>query len=237
MANWFPIEQRINFITSYLCATFSFGDLPENFPYACLLFICKWLPSPDCEKRWSGSNGLATCIWVNGQCFVLSTNTEKTVAYQLTVHMETNYLPSCQSGFRTFHSTEALLLSLPSNIYGAIDRSEIMLLALFDVNAALIFVEHSILLERLHSTFGLHGGFFEWFSSFLRGRTLSWFMIMTLQDPSGSLPGWSLLRVYTYIIIYTPRLSTLLVISGPKARFVRITYTYMYTCRHTGIYM
>src|SRR6218665_973663 len=41
LANWFPIEQRINFKTSYLCATFSFGDLPENFPYACLLFICK----------------------------------------------------------------------------------------------------------------------------------------------------------------------------------------------------
>ena len=87
----------------------------------------------------------------------LSKIIEKIVAYQLTCHLErNNLLPSC---------------------YGAIDRSELTFLALFvfDVSAAFDTVDHDILLERLHVTFGLHvsGGFLEWLNSFLTGRTLS----------------------------------------------------------------
>ena len=47
------------------------------------------------------------------------------------------------------------------------------LLALFDVSAAFDTVDHDILLERLHVTFGLSGVFLEWLGSFLSGRTLS----------------------------------------------------------------
>src|SRR6218665_1548411 len=59
---------------------------------------------------------------------------EKIIAYQLLPYLEANNLiPAIQSGFRKGHSTETLLLRLLSDIYGAIDRSQLTLLALFDV--------------------------------------------------------------------------------------------------------
>ena len=63
----------------------------------------------------------------------------KIVPGHLIVHLErNNRLPPCQSGFRKFHSTETLLLRLLSDLYGAIDSTELTLLALFDVSARLI---------------------------------------------------------------------------------------------------
>src|SRR6218665_2905215 len=74
---------------------------------------------------------------------------EKIIAYQLVPYLEANNLiPAIQSGFRKGHSTETLLLRLLSDIYGAIDRSQLTLLALFDVSAAFDTVDHEILLER-----------------------------------------------------------------------------------------
>ena len=81
---------------------------------------------------------------------------EKIVAGQLIVHIErNNLLPPCQSGFRKFNrnSTAPLL----SDMYGAIDRTELTLLALFDVSAAFDTVDHDILVTRLHVKFGLSG--------------------------------------------------------------------------------
>ena len=79
---------------------------------------------------------------------------EKIVALQLTSYLETNnLLPAIQSGFRRGHSTETLLLRLLSDVYGAIDRSQLTLLALFDVSAAFDTVDHDILQERLHNLY------------------------------------------------------------------------------------
>src|SRR6218665_3671860 len=76
----------------------------------------------------------------------LSNIIEKTMAYQLTGHLErNNLLPSCQSGFRRFHSTETLLLRFLSDIYMAIDRSELTSLAFVNVNTAFDTVDHDIL--------------------------------------------------------------------------------------------
>ena len=72
----------------------------------------------------------------------LSKTIEEIVACQLTCYLErSNLLSSGQSRFRILHSTETLLLRLLSDIYGAIDRSELKLLALFDVSAAFDTVE------------------------------------------------------------------------------------------------
>ena len=60
---------------------------------------------------------------------------------------------------------ETLLVRLLSDIYGAIDRSQVILLALFDVRASFDTVDHNILLRRLylprlHGNF-LHGNFLD----------------------------------------------------------------------------
>src|SRR6218665_3550133 len=81
-------------------------------------------------------------------------------------------LPVCKSGFRKGHSTETLLVRPLSNIYGAVDRSQLTLLALFDVSAAFDTVDHEILLKRLQLSFGLSGNFLTWLASFLDGRSL-----------------------------------------------------------------
>ena len=82
---------------------------------------------------------------------------EKIIAYQLVLYLEANNLiPAIQSGcFRKGHSTETLLLRLLSDIYGAIDHSQLTLLALFDVSVAFDTVDHEILLERLQISFGV----------------------------------------------------------------------------------
>ena len=73
----------------------------------------------------------------------------KLVASQMLTYLDSNnLLPSCQSGFRKGHSTESLLLYLLSDIYGAMDKTQITLLALFDVCAAFDSVDHEILLRR-----------------------------------------------------------------------------------------
>src|SRR6218665_1515990 len=99
---------------------------------------------------------------------------EKLVASQLFDHLNmSNLLPPCQSGFRKGHSTESLLLRLLSDIYGAIDRSEVTLLALFDVSAAFDSVDHDILLKRLSITFGIRDLPLIWLTSYLSERSAS----------------------------------------------------------------
>jgi hypothetical protein len=103
----------------------------------------------------------------------LSKTIEKVVAAQLVAYLEENkLLPPCQSGFRKHHSTETLLLRLLSDVYGAIDRAQITLLALFDVSAAFDTVDHGLLLERLCVSFGLTGNILEWIASFLHDRSI-----------------------------------------------------------------
>src|ERR1043165_9050796 len=102
----------------------------------------------------------------------LSKTIERLVSLQFLPYLETSgLLPSSQSGFRTNHSTETVLLSLLSDIYSAVDRSQVTLLALFDVSAAFDMVDHEILLQRLETSCGLKGTSLLWFRSYLTDRT------------------------------------------------------------------
>src|SRR6218665_2595657 len=108
-----------------------------------------------------------------------------------------NLLPIYQSGFRKGHSTETLLVRLLSDIFGAIDRSEVTLLALFDVSAAFDTVDHQILLQRLSISFGLSGNILGCLTSFLQdhsfmvayGSTRSWWVPAPFGLPQGSVLG------------------------------------------------
>jgi Reverse transcriptase (RNA-dependent DNA polymerase) len=102
----------------------------------------------------------------------LSKTLERLVSLQLLPYLEkSGLLPANQSGFRTNHSTETALLSLLSEIYSAVDRSELTLLALYDVSSAFDMVDHEILLQRLETSFGLKGTPLTWFRSYLSDRT------------------------------------------------------------------
>ena len=91
---------------------------------------------------------------------------------QLLPHLEhSGLLPSHQSGYRAYHSTETALLSLLSDIYSAVDRSQLTLLALFDVSSAFDMVDHEILLQRLETSCGLKGSPLLRLRSYLSDRT------------------------------------------------------------------
>src|SRR6218665_1980638 len=77
-----------------------------------------------------------------------------------------------QSGFRKSHSTETLLLRLLSDVLGAVDHCQLTLLALLDVSAAFDTVDHEILLQRLHLSFGVSGTLLSRLTSFVSERSV-----------------------------------------------------------------
>ena len=90
---------------------------------------------------------------------------------QLFTHCESfALLPTNQSAYRKFHSTETALLRVQSDILMSMDRQEVTLLILLDLSAAFDTIDHTILLDILDNDFGIIGNAKEWIKSFLCKR-------------------------------------------------------------------
>ena len=75
---------------------------------------------------------------------------ERAVHAQLLLYLNDNdLLPSVQSAYRQFFSTETAVLRVVTDILAALDRGQISLLGMFDLSASFDTVDHSILLRRL----------------------------------------------------------------------------------------
>jgi len=70
---------------------------------------------------------------------------------------DNDLLPDRQSAYQAFRLTETAIARLLSDILTALDTGDIPALALLDLSAAFDTVDHSILLHRLRTSFGLSG--------------------------------------------------------------------------------
>ena len=104
----------------------------------------------------------------------LSKVIEKVIAAQLTSYVEDNNLCELfQSAYRGNHSTETTLIRVHNDIVMAIDKGNSAILVLLDLSAAFDTVDHSMLLSRLNTRFGICDKALDWFRSYLSVDALS----------------------------------------------------------------
>ena len=90
----------------------------------------------------------------------------------MTSHVvEFNLLPTRQSAYRPYHSTETAVLSVHNDLVYAIDNKRVSLLVLLDLSAAFDTVDNDILLSILANRFSIQGLALDWFRSYLANRT------------------------------------------------------------------
>ena len=148
----------------------------------------------------------------------LSKLTERVVKLRLVDFLSNNnLLNSFQSAYIKHHSTETALLSVHDHIIKAISHQQVTCLTLLDLSAAFDTIDHSILLERLSSWFGISAIPLSWIKSYLLNRSF----YVNIESSKSSLfqllygvPQGSVLGPLLFILYTTP-LST--VISNSSA--------------------
>ena len=97
--------------------------------------------------------------------------TEWAVFCQIHDRLTINRLyPKAQSANREHHSTETALLRVKNDILLNMNQQRVTLLVLLDLSAPFDTVDHTILLDRLSSDFGISGQAYSWFDSYLCNR-------------------------------------------------------------------
>ena len=97
---------------------------------------------------------------------------EQSVIDQLEMHAKANDLEDdLQSAYRPNHSTETALLHRVDSLLVAMDNRKAVLLGMLDLSEVFDTINHDVMLERLHISYGLDTQATKWFESYLRGRT------------------------------------------------------------------
>jgi len=80
-------------------------------------------------------------------------------------------MPTMQSAYRRFHSTETAVLKIYSGLLFAAYNRDVSVLCLLDLTAAFDTIYHDLIMFKLECQSGLHGVVLDWFRSYLCGRT------------------------------------------------------------------
>ena len=104
---------------------------------------------------------------------LISKITERIVKFRLNEYLSNSLYNPNQSAYTKYHSTETTLLSLQYHLITAISHQQVSCLCLLDFSAAFDTIDHSILLHRLSSWFGIADSAPTWFKTYITSRSFS----------------------------------------------------------------
>ena len=81
-----------------------------------------------------------------------------------------NLIPSFQLAYRPKHSCETSMVKLVNDLLWSMERKEATAVAVIDLSATFDMVDHNILIDLLHETFGTGDKALRWFQSYLKNR-------------------------------------------------------------------
>ena len=137
---------------------------------------------------------------------------ERAAVTQLSAHSAVNeLLPSCQSAYRRYHSTETAVLKIHNDIARATDSGFVSALVLLDLSAAFDTVDIGIFLDVQQTRFGIQWTALEWYRSYLSDRSQTVIvgsvshgpLSINCGVPQGSVVGPSGFTAYTEEIAET----------------------------------
>jgi hypothetical protein len=184
-------------ITNIINLSLSTGVFPDLFKSSLVL--------PHLKKHNLDSEELGNYRPISHLSF-LSKLAERVVKSRLTFHLSSNSLfNTSQSAYTKFHSTESTLLAVHNNIINAMSQQKLTALCLLDLSSAFDTIDHTVLIQRLSSWFGLNGTVLSWLKSYLSHRSFKVSVNGSLSSvyqlfygvPQGSVLGPLLFTLYT----------------------------------------
>jgi hypothetical protein len=115
---------------------------------------------------------------------------ERIIQKRLCIHLNSfNSITPFQSAYRRFHSTETALLKIQNDLLLSANEQKTSALILLDLSAAFDTIDHSILLSRLTSFYGISGSALDLIRSYLTDRTQSVLVNNCFSPPAPILTG------------------------------------------------
>ena len=187
----------IDTITSILNASLEQGVFPDSWKIAIIRPLLKKLGLDLITSNYGPVSNLP----------FLSKVLEKIVLARYNNHCDRhNLIPSFQSAYRPKHSYETLMVKLVNDLLWSMERKEANEVVVIDLSDSFDMVDHTILIDLLHESFGIGDKALRWFQSYLDnryckvniGKDYSERKSLNFSVPQGSCAG----PVFTYYMLH-----------------------------------
>jgi hypothetical protein len=156
------LDEILPIITEIVNLSLQLGEMPMKLKHASIKPLLKKHNLYTIKKNYRPVSNLT----------FLSKVIEGAVIEQLNHHFRKNSLQDArQSAYRQYHSTETLLTKIHNDIMTNMSKGNITMLVMLDLSAAFDTIDHTILLNRLQTMYGIEQEALKWFKSYLTGRT------------------------------------------------------------------